>query len=257
MIYGLWLSATGVTTNSHQVDVIANNLANAETSGFRRQLATFRERSPEAKERGTPTAPGDRLFDNIGGGQLLSPSSFDTTAGALEETGKNFDLAVAGDGYFMVRDAKGEDRLTRNGNFIADREGNLVMATDAKVRVLDSEKQPIQFDAATIASEVQVGADGAMAIGPQTFGKIGLFNVADEKLLRPIGGTLFKVPSSVEVSRFDGQIESGYLEKSNVDPAVELTKLMAAQRMLDANANLIRTQDQSIGRLVNDVGKIA
>lgn len=257
MIYGLWLSATGVTTNSHQVDVIANNLANAETAGFRRQLATFQERSPEAKEKHTPTAPGDRLFDNIGGGQLLSPSSFDTTAGALEETGRNLDLAVSGDGYFMVRDAKGEDRLTRNGNFMADREGNLVLATDAKTRVLDSEKQPIKFDAGTVPTDVEIGNDGSMRAGTQTLGKIGMFNVADEKVLRPVGGTLFKAPPSVEVTKFDGQMESGYLEKSNVDPAVELTKLMEAQRMLDANANLIRTQDTSMGRLVNDVGKIA
>lgn len=257
MIYGLWLSATGVTTNSHQVDVIANNLANAETSGFRRELATFRERSPEAKERGTPTAPGDRLFDNIGGGQLLSPSTFDSTSGDLEQTGKNLDCAVAGDGYFLVQDPKGNERLTRNGSFQADREGNLVLSMDAKTRVLDTEKQPIKLDPDTPISQIEISDDGEMRVGNQVLGKIGLFNVADEKLLRPVGNTLFKAPASVEVSRFNGQIESGYLEKSNVDPAVELTKLMEAQRMLDANANLIRTQDQSLARLVNDVGKIS
>ena len=120
MIYGLWLSATGVTTNSHQVDVIANNLANAETNGFRRQLATFQERSAEAKERHTPTAPGDRLFDNIGGGQTAVAVDVRHHRGALEETNRNFDLAVQGDGYFMVQDPKGQERLTRNGNFLVD-----------------------------------------------------------------------------------------------------------------------------------------
>lgn len=257
MIYGLWLSATGVATNSHQIDVIANNLANAETSGFRRQLATFRERSPEAKESGKPTAPGDRLFDNLGGGQLLSPSAFDKSAGDLEATGKNFDLAVAGDGYFMIRDAKGVDRLTRNGNFITDKEGNLVLGTDAKARVLDSDKQPIKFDPETVPGDIQIATDGSMHVGDQTLGKVGLFNVPDDKLLRPVGGTMFKAPASVEVTQFDGQMESGYLEKSNVNSALELTKLMEAQRMLDANANLIRTQDSSMGRLVNDIGKVA
>jgi flagellar basal-body rod protein FlgF len=257
MIYGLWLSATGVTTNSHQVDVIANNLANAETSGFKRQLATFQERDPESKVR-PDIKGGDRLFDNLGGGQLLSPSSFDTSAGQLQQTGRNLDVAVAGDGYFMVQDAQGQQRLTRNGNFMADRDGNLVMAIDSKTRVLDANKQPIKFDPEVNTGNIEIGNDGSIEHAGQVLNKIGVFNVADEKLLRPVGGTLLKAPASVEVKQVEGgQMESGYLEGSNVDPATELTKLMEAQRMLDANANLIRTQDQSMSRLVNDVGRIS
>jgi flagellar basal-body rod protein FlgG len=97
-----------------------------------------------------------------------------------------------------------------------------------------------------------------MQLGNQTLGKLGLFNVADESKLRPVGGTLMKAPKSMSLTSGDasGQIESGYLEKSNVDPAVEMTKLMEAQRLLEANANMIRYQDQSLGRLVNDLGKI-
>ena len=167
MIYGLWLSATGVTTNSHQVDVIANNLANVETNGFRRQLATFRERAPESRENPGAAAPGDRLFANIGGGQLLSPSTFDTKAGELEQTGNNFDVAVAGNGYFLVRDGQGNDRLTRNGNFMADRDGNLVLATNSQARVLDADKQPIKFDAETPPAKIQISEDGTMRLGDE------------------------------------------------------------------------------------------
>jgi flagellar basal body rod protein FlgG len=252
----MWLSATGVMTNSHQVDVIANNLANAETNGFKRQLATFRERAPEGKEDPVPNI-GDRFFDNVGGGQLLSPSAFDVSQGSLEETNKNLDLAVNGGGYFLVKDAKGQERLTRNGNFMADREGNIVLASDAKVQLLDTERQPMRIDPSVPAEAVEVGKDGTVAHGTQTFGRVGLFNVADEKLLRPVGGTLMKAPASVAVTPYEGQIESGYLERSNVDPAIELTKLMEAQRMLDANANMIRYQDQSMSRLVNDVGRVS
>src|SRR5687768_13437359 len=171
MIYGMWLSATGVTTNSHQVDVIANNLANAETTGFKRQLATFQERDPESKER-PDFKGGDRLFDMIGGGQLLSPSSFDTSAGACEQTGGNLDVAVAGEGYFMVQDAKGEQRLTRNGNFMADREGNLVLSIDSKTRVLDENKQPIRFDPEVIPGNVAIGNDGSIQHRGEVLSKI-------------------------------------------------------------------------------------
>lgn len=254
MIYGLWLSATGVMTSNHQVDVIANNLANAETSGFKRQLATFQERAPEAKE--DHQRAGDRFFDNVGGGQLLSPSSFDTSAGVLEDTGEPLDLAINGDGYFLVRDGNGQERLTRNGNFIADRDGNVVLATDAKVQLLGADRQPVKIDPAVSPDAIQVGKDGTISDGVQTFGRVGTFNIADEKLLRPVGGTLLKAPASVEITAVASQIEAKYLERSNVDPAVELTRLMEAQRMLDANANMIRYQDQSLSRLVNDVGRI-
>lgn len=256
MNYGIWLSATGVMTNSHQVDVIANNLANAETNGFRRQLATFQERLPESKENFDP-AGGDRLFDNMGGGQLLSPSSFDTSTGALEQTGRNLDLAITGEGYFMVEDGHGQQRLTRNGNFISDRDGNLALAIDGKTRVLDVDKKPIKLDPEVNPQNVTIGSTGTIEYEGETLAQIGLFKVPDDKLLRPVGGTLLKAPASVQVTAFDGEIDSGYLEGSNVEPALELTKLMEAQRMLDANANLIRTQDQSMGRLVNDVGKIS
>lgn len=255
MIYGLWLSATGVQTSSHQVDVIANNLANAETSGFKRQLATFRERAPEARE-DPAEAGGDRFFDGLGGGQLLSPSAFDVSQGTLEQTDNNLDCAVNGSGYFAVRDAKGNDRLTRNGNFLADREGNLVLATDPATRVLDDQREPIRFEADVASKRIEVGRDGTMRLGQQTLGKLGLFNVADESKLRPVGGTLMKPPASMAIEPYAGQVEAGYLERSNVDPAVELTRLMEAQRTLEANANMIRYQDQTLGRLVNDIGKV-
>lgn len=256
MIYGLWLSATGVMTSSHQVDVIANNLANVETSGFRRQLATFRERAAEARE-DPADAPGDRFFDGVGGGQLISPSSYDTTQGTLEDTGNNLDCAVNGDGYFMVRDAKGAQRLTRNGNFRVAPDGRLVLATDQSATVLDAARQPIKFDADVPSQSLTVGHDGTVQFENQKLGQIGLFDVPDPSQLRPTGDTLLKAPPSAALTPAkSGSIESGFLERSNVDPALEMTKLMEAQRTLEANANMIRYQDQSLGRLVNDLGKV-
>lgn len=253
MNYGLWLSATGVVTNSHQVDVIANNLANVDTAGFKRQMATFRERLPEGKE--NPSRVGDRYLDRIGGGQWLSPSAFDMQAGQLEQTNRPLDLAINGDGYFMVRDSNGNDRLTRNGNFIADREGNVVLESDRKLMLLNEKREPITLTGIP-SSNVKVSEDGTIRHQGQVLNKVGMFNIADPRLLRPEGNTLLKAPASVAIEDYHGQMESGFLEKSNVDPAVELTRLMEAQRMLEANANMIRYQDQSLGRLVSDVGRV-
>jgi flagellar basal-body rod protein FlgF len=253
MIYGLWLSATGVVTNSHQIDVISNNLANVDTAGFKRQMAAFRERAPEGKE--DPSRVGDRFFDRVGGGQLLSPSAFDVTDGALEETKRNLDLAINGEGYFLLRDGNGQDHLTRNGNFVTDAEGNVVSESNRKMTLLDAKREPLNVRG-LVPENLEIGEDGTITHAGEAVGQVGLFNVPDPTLLRPIGNALFKTPASVEVEAYRGQIESGYLEKSNVDPAVELTKLMEAQRMLEANANMIRYQDQSMSRLVNDVGRI-
>ena len=254
MIYGLWLSATGVVTNSHQVDVIANNLANVETTGFRRQIAAFQERPPEGRE--NPSRVGDRFFDGVGGGMLLAPSAFDMTSGQLEQTHHNLDLAINGDGYFMVRDPAGQEHLTRSGNFVMDLDGNVVLGSDRKYRLLDSKRDPLNL-AGFPSDDLNFGSDGTVSNQGEPIGSVGLFNVPDPSTLRPFGGAMLKIPASVEASPYRGQIESGYLEKSNVDPAVELTKLMESQRLLEANANLIRYQDQSLGRLVNDVGRIA
>lgn len=253
MIYGLWLSATGIVTNSHQLDVISNNLANVETTGFKRQMVAFRERPPEGKE--NPSQVGDRFLDGIGGGQLLAPSAFDSTTGQFEETRRNLDLAINGDGYFMVRGANGQDHLTRDGNFISDRTGNIVLQSDPSMMLLDSKKEPISARGYN-AESLAIGEDGTISHEGEPVGQVGLFNVPDPSLLRPVGKGFFKTPASVEPDAYRGQIESGFLEKSNVDPAVELTKLMEAQRMLEANANMIRYQDQSMSRLVNDVGRI-
>src|SRR6185503_11059153 len=101
MIYGLYLSATGVLANSYRQDVIANNLANSETVGFKRHLAVFQQRPPESQELGR-TDLSDSMLDHIGGGFLLSPTMVDTTQGELETTGNNLDAAIVGKGYFAV-----------------------------------------------------------------------------------------------------------------------------------------------------------
>src|SRR3954454_7131920 len=88
MIYGLYLSATGVMANAHRQDVIANNLANSETVGFKRDVTSFQERLTEAQAQRGPTNP---LLENIGGGLLVHPTAIDFTQGELETTGNNLD----------------------------------------------------------------------------------------------------------------------------------------------------------------------
>ncbi len=262
MIYGLYLSASGVLTNSYRQDVIANNIANAETVGFKRDLALFQERLTEAQHRrfrgggsGTGAGQTNDLLEKLGGGVFASPTSIDTSSGELEPTGGNLDLAIEGnDGYFMVQDQEGAARLTRNGSFMVDDKGHLILAHSGD-KVLDGNRKPIILDGA-LQAQTEVTKDGQITQAGHPAARIGLFDVPDPAVLTKRGQMLLDHPEINNLTGSTAQLRSGALERANVDPTTELALLMDAQRQLEANANMIRYQDQTLGKLVNEVGKI-
>ena len=253
MIYGLYLSATGVLTNSYRQDVIANNLANAQTVGFKRNLALFQQRRTEAQESGDPQVTNP-LLEGIGGGLLLAPTAVDLSQGPIEGTGNHLDVAIHGRGFFAVRN--GDDtHLTRNGRFMLDREGYLALADEAGHRLLDASGKTIALGQVS-QSRVNIAADGAITVDGQLVTRLALLDVPDESQLVPNGATLLRGVDVSKLKPADGTLAAGYVENANVDPMTELTQLIAAQRQLEANANMIRYQDQTLGKLVNEVGKI-
>jgi flagellar basal-body rod protein FlgF len=249
MIYGLYLSATGVLTNAHRQDVIANNLANSETVGFKRDLAMFQQRRLPTQERGFPLRAADPL-SGLPPGALVSPTRVDVTQGDMEHTGSNMDVAVEGRGFLAVSDG-GQTRLTRNGQLMLDRAGYLVLSANGE-KVLDVNRQPITLDP---TSTISIAEDGFVTQNGRTAARLGLFDVADPALLRKKGGTLLD-PGAAPLQPAAGRLRSQFVERANVDPTVELAAMMDAQRLLEANANMIRYQDQTLGKLVNEVGRI-
>jgi flagellar basal body rod protein FlgG len=262
MIYGLYLSASGVISNAYRQDVISNNLANTETVGFKRDLAMFRERRTEADTRRADgrggawgaSGPGAThpLLENIGGGLLAHPTVIDAAQGELEPTGGPLDAGIEGDGYFAVKDG-GETRLTRNGQFSVDRKGHLVLANGQGQKVLDPKGDAITLNLAD--GPATIGGDGLITQSGKPVARVGLFDVADRAGLRKDGGTLLSFDGQ-ELKPAAGAVHGEYLERANVDPATELASLMDTQRQLEANANMIRYQDQTLAKLVNEVGKI-
>ena len=255
MIYGLYLSATGVMTNSYRQDVIANNLANVETTGFKRDVISFQQRLTEAQvlRRFRETNP---VLDQIGGGMLMAPTTVDRTQGEFEETGNNLDVAIEGRGYFAVRDGD-QTRLTRDGRFAIDDDGFLVMANGTGNRVLDRRLRPIQLDGRAPGA-ITVGEYGELTQAGAPVAQLGLFDVPDLTKLTKRGGNLLAyADDTTKLPPAPARTRNGVIERSNVDPTTELAALMDAQRQLEANANMIRYQDAALGKLVNEVGKIA
>lgn len=253
MIYGLYLSATGVMANSYRQDVIANNLANSETVGFKRNLALFQERRTEARARGLGNSATDPMLERLGGGLLVSPTVVDTSQGELEQTGNPLDVAIHGEGYLMVDD-HGRPRLTRDGRMMIDRGGHLVLANGEGQRVLDGAGKPIVLQ---LSARTEIGEDGQITQDGGPVARLGVYRPVNPGRLRNVAGNLLAIadgqPPPVAV---EAAVRSGFVERANVDPSTELVQLMETQRMLEANANMIRYQDQTLGRLVNDVGRI-
>ncbi len=253
MIYGLYLSATGVLTNSYRQDVIANNLANSETVGFKRDVPLFRQRLTESQENRLASGRSNDLLEGMGGGMFASPVSVDTSQGDPESSGNNTDVAIEGKGFFAVKN-NGKLALTRDGRLSVSGQGKLVMTSSGN-EVLDPDGKPIEVDGRL---PIAISTDGTVSQNKTAVGRVGLFDVNDPRELRKMGGSLLSYPNLdlKQLSKASGKMRSTFYERSNVEPTTELTSLMDAQRQLEANANMIRYQDQTLARLVNDVGKI-
>ncbi|HZK81608.1 MAG TPA: flagellar hook-basal body protein [Humisphaera sp.] len=253
MIYGLYLSASGVMTNSHRLDVIANNLANSETVGFKRDLTIFKERRTAIHERTNAGDWSDPTLENIGGGILTVPTMVDNQQGDLEATGNPLDVGIQGNGFFTVSNGT-KKSLTRDGAFMQNSKGELVMAMEPSQHLLDITGNPIQI---ATGAEASIGNDGQVFQNKTALTKIGLTDVSDKSKFAKEGNTLLTYPDAAQLRPATGIMRSQFQERSNVDPTTELAALMDAQRQLEANANMIKYQDSTLQRLVTDVGKIA
>ena len=253
MIYGLYLSAGGVQTNAYRQDVIANNLANSETVGFKKDLATFRQRATATAEH--PEAGySNPLLDRIGGGTLADPTLIDTSQGPIEPTGDPLSAAISGPGYFTVDD-RGQPRLTRNGQFIIRPDGTLCLSAADNPPVLGEGGHVIKLDGSQ-RGQTAIAQDGTISQNGVAVARLNIVDAPNLAALRNEGGTLFSYHDPAGVVASGSVVKGEFLERANVDPATEMAALMDAQRQLEANANMIRYQDQTLDKLVNSVGKI-
>jgi len=251
MIYGLYLSAAGALASQHRMEVIANNLANVQTTGFKRDLATFREAPLEADLRRAPAAFRHPVADGIGGGIFAQPTFTDLRPGPLRHTRDPSDLAIAGEGFFVVDTPAGK-RLTRDGRISISPAGHLVRATDG-LALLGANGEQIRVDP---AQGLQVASDGTVQQEGVAVSRLAVVRTADREDLRKAGGGLFRVLGEAGTRPADARVRQGYLEDSGVEPTTELTNLILANRSYELNARMLQQQDQTLGRLINTVASL-
>lgn len=247
MPYGLYISAEGAQAQGRRLEVIANNLANVETTGFKRDLALFQARYAEETDRGQDY-PGSRSINDLGGGVSLRETKTDFSPGVLEQTGIPTDIAIRGEGFFVVRKGD-EELLTRAGNFVLTSDGELKTQTGHSV--LGEGGSPIVVD--PFLEELSVTPEGAIE---QEGSLQPLALVRPESLgdLAKVGENLFKALAPTQpLGPGERNVAGGYLEGSGVKPTTAMMEMIEASRAFEANVNLIRSQDQMLGSLVGRI----
>ncbi len=266
MVRSLYTAASGMMAQQTQVDVISNNLANVNTTGYKTETATFKSLLYQDLQAKTTTANGENkpVSAQVGLGSRVASITSQYVQGSANATDKSTDFMINGDGFFAVMDISGTVNYTRNGNFIfaIGTEGSMLCTMDG-YPVLSSEGAPIVLgeipngEGTYLPSEITVDADGNLCYpdesnNPAPIGiKVGMFQFSNPSGLTKVGNSYLQESEASGVAlneEYDevGQrstIKQGYLEASNVNVATEMVNLITAQRAYELCSKAITTSD--------------
>lgn len=211
-----------------EMTVLANNIANASTTGYRQENLTFSEHVQT-------TRTGASLSMSLGNVQISNLSQ-----GALTQTGGTLDLALEGPGFFLVETGDGP-HLTRAGNFATNANGELV--TLDGLRVLDASQAPIFIP--PDARGIHVASDGTLSADGRPLGEIGVFAPPVDASLKRQGGTLFSTEIELQPAT-ESRVVQGFLEQSNVDTISQFARMIEVQRAYEAGQNFLESENERV-----------
>ena len=219
-----------------EMQVVANNIANLSTAGFRREGVVFAEHIARLDSEAS-------LSLTHGNARVV-----DLQQAGLTLTGATFDLGIQGEGFFLIETPQG-NRLTRAGSFTPSAEGELV--TPDGFRLLDSGGAPVVVPAGS--GQVAVANDGTMSANGVPIAQIGLWRPVDPLALRHQSGTLFD-GGQLEPVEF-GTIKQGFLEESNVEPVTEIARMIEVQRAYEMGQKFLDAEDSRIRGVIQALGR--
>jgi flagellar basal-body rod protein FlgF/flagellar basal-body rod protein FlgG len=214
---GYYAACAGLAAQTQALELVAHNLANLGTTGYRRQQATFR--SLLAGSRSVAWNPVNAAVNDFG---VLSGSRTDLASGSLAATGNPLDLAIAGAGFFVVRSGK-DVVYTRNGSFHVTPDGKLVTAQGD---IVLGEQGPIILPNGAVA----VSSDGTVSVDGTVVEKLRLAEFAPDTSLQALGNALYAAPKGSALPPASSSIRQGMLEESNVSPVESVVELITVQR---------------------------
>jgi flagellar basal-body rod protein FlgG len=253
-------------TETNRTDVIANNLSNANTTGYKRDVAVSSEFEPMLLRRvddqndrtdvtsfkGFSVNGGNApVVGELGMGSYTAEIATNHEQGALHATGNPFDLAIAGAGYFAVQTPQGV-RYTRNGNFYKQSDGRLVTANGQAV--LNRQGQSIIIPNGT--ANIQIGSKGQVYADGQMVDTLQFVQFDNRRAVLKQGDSLYYPQEGAQPQPATGTIEQGMLEASNVNVVSDMVELINNYRMYEAGSKAVTTQDSMADKAVNEVGKV-
>jgi len=263
-VVAMHTAATGMNAISQQIDVLANNLANVNTTGFKGQRVNFEDLLYQVKAQpGVENANADERPAGVfvGLGVRTANTDFDFTQGSPIETGQPLDVMVDGDGFFavdIVEDKGSGIGYTRAGNFFVNSEGEIVLGNSQGPRLEPPVNIPTDATSVDITSDGQILVTEPGSPTPTNVGELTLNTFVNPKGLRPIGNNTFVETEAsgppIEATPGEdgtGTILQGFLESSNVDPVQELVSLIEAQRAFELNSQVIQSADESLQVVAN------
>lgn len=247
MIRGLYTSALGMLANQAKSDVIADNIGNIQTPGYKEGMASnISFPSLMIQRSGGVLSSNATQIGTMGAGVGVDRVALSNVQGAIQSTDKKTDLALTSNGYFVVQTPEGE-RYTRNGQFQFDTNG--ILRTSEGNALLGNNGQ-----IGPLSSDFIVSADGTIIDQGQVVDRLRIVDIPTEALQRE-GQSLYSSSQVVQIST-TGQMLQGSIEASNVDLSGQMVQMITVMNAYQANQKAIQTQDEMLGKAVNEVGKI-
>ncbi len=256
MIRGLYTSAVGMMTQMNNMDVVTNNIANADTAGFKKDVSVTQAFSKELARRLDDPKYELIKHDNQVGrmslGVFVNSVHTDFSDGSFEHTGESLDLAIEGDGFFSVlvndNDGNSSEKYTRDGSFTLGKNGTL-LTTGGNVVV--GENGIITLP----NGEISINQAGEIYVNNEYIDRFKIIDVENKDSLRKYGDNLYDTIDESNVTEFSGRIMQGYKERSNVNSVEEMVKMITLSRVYEANQKMLQISDSTLQRAVNDLGR--
>ena len=257
MIRSLWIARTGIDAQQTSLEVIANNLANTSTNGFKRQRPVFQDLLYQTvRQAGAQSSQSTQIPSSlqIGTGALPVATVTNFTEGALEQTSNPLDVAINGQGFFQVLLPDGTTAYTRDGSFQKDNQGQMVTASGYPVQpniTIPANALSITIANDGVVTVTQPGSTAATQIGSlqvATFINNGGLQRIGENLFLETASSGTPTPTTPGTNGA-GYLTQNYVETSNVNVAEELVSMIQTQRAYEMNTKVVSTADQMLSRL--------
>lgn len=262
MVKGLYTAYTGMINEQHRMDVLTNNLANANTNGFKKEGATSQSFDAIFSYKIKDSSEGSRISRRLGRnhpGVKIGEGYTDFSIGPMKETGNTYDLALSDSGFFAISyaDKAGETstKYTRDGNFTLTRQGRLV--TQEGDAVLDVDGRPIRLNPLL---PTEINSSGEIIQDGEVVATIQVMDYEDydylerfgENYFQPVEGAQEKDPEEITT-----QVYSGYLETSNISVVSEMVNMITVARSYESNQKVITTYDGTLDIAANQLGRLS